>query len=145
EEGDQLRWVRRSKVEDSIIIGSRHGMAIHFRTNHEQLRPLGRATRGVRAMALRDGDELIGMDILPSQIVNNIAEADESESAEEIQLVAGQGPCVLVITMGGYGKRVPISQFRLQNRAGLGVLSTKFRKAKDKLAALRVVNEEDEL
>ncbi len=145
EEGDQLRWVQRAKVEDSIIIGSRHGMTIHFRTDHEQLRPLGRATRGVRAMALRDKDELIGMDILPSQVVNKIAEATESELSEEIPLAAGQELCVLVITMGGYGKRVPVSQFRLQNRAGLGVLATKFRKAKDKLAALRVVNEDNEL
>ena len=96
-------------------------------------------------MALRDGDELIGMDILPSQIVNKIAEVAESDLTEDIQLAVGQGPCVLVITMGGYGKRVPISQFRLQNRAGLGLLSTKFRKAKDKLAALRVVNQDDEL
>ena len=145
EEGDQLRWVRRAKVEDSIIIASRHGMAIHFRTNHEQLRPLGRATRGVKAMALRNGDELIGLDILPSQIVNTIAEVAELEPTEETQVVAGQGPWVLVITMGGYGKRVPVTQFRLQNRAGMGLLATKFRKDKDKLAALRVVNEEDEL
>jgi len=145
EEGDQLRWVRRAKVEDSIIIGSRHGMAIHFRTNHEQLRPLGRATRGVKAMALRNGDELIGLDILPSQIVNTIVEADEPEMSDETQLVAAQGPWVLVITMGGYGKRVPVSQFRLQNRAGIGLLATKFRKTKDKLAALRVVNEDNEL
>jgi DNA gyrase subunit A len=47
--------------------------------------------------------------------------------------------------MGGYGKRVPVSQFRLQNRAGMGILATKFRLSKDKLAALRVVNEGDEL
>ncbi len=145
EEGDQLRWVRRARVEDSIIIGSRHGMVIHFRTDHEQLRPLSRATRGVKAMALRNGDELIGLDILPSQIVNTIAEASESEASDETQIIAGQGPWVLVITMGGYGKRVPVSQFRLQNRAGMGLLATKFRKAKDKLAALRVVNEDNEL
>ena len=158
EEGDQLRWVRRARVEDSIIIGSRHGMVIHFRASHEQLRPLGRATRGVRAMALRNGDELIGLDILPSQIVNTIVEAAEEveetvetetqaelASAPETELVVSSGPWALVITMGGYGKRVPVSQFRLQNRAGLGLLSTKFRKPKDKLAALRVVNEGDEL
>jgi DNA gyrase subunit A len=144
EESDQLRWVRRARVEDSIIIGSRHGMVIHFRTDHEQLRPLGRATRGVKAMALRNGDELIGLDILPSQIVNNIVEATESEISET-QVVASQGPWVLVITMGGYGKRVPVTQFRLQNRAGMGLLATKFRKAKDQLAALGVVNEDDEL
>jgi DNA gyrase subunit A len=145
EEGDQLRWVRRAKAEDSIIIGSRQGMAIHFRTNHEQLRPLGRATRGVRAMSLRKGDELISMDILPSQVVNTITEVAEEESSEDAPIPAGEGPWVLVITMGGYGKRVPVSQFRLQNRAGMGLLATKFRKKADQLAALHVVNEDDEL
>jgi DNA gyrase subunit A len=145
EEGDQLRWVRRARAEDSIIIGSRLGMAIHFRTNHEQLRPLGRATRGVRAMALKKGDELISMDILPSQVVNNITEVTEDDSAEDAPIPAGLGPWVLAITTGGYGKRVPVSQFRLQNRAGMGLLATKFRKKSDRLAALHVVNEDDEL
>ncbi|MBD1834209.1 DNA gyrase subunit A [Cyanobacteria bacterium FACHB-472] len=145
EEGDQLRWVRRARVDDSIIIGSRQGMAIHFRTNHEQLRPLGRATRGVRAMALRTGDELIGMDILPSQVVAKIAEIEEPEAAEDAPILNGNGPWVLVITTGGYGKRVPVGQFRLQNRAGMGLVATKFRKPNDKLAALRTINEGDEL
>jgi DNA gyrase subunit A len=176
EEGDQLRWVRRATEGDSIIIGSRQGMAIHFRTDHDQLRPLGRATRGVKAMKLRSKDELISMDILPGQVVATLASVSDSDSevlateglsvqveedaedlnaindseeaaAQEQELVetAGQGPWVLVVTMGGYGKRVPVSQFRLQNRAGMGILATKFRKAKDQLAALRVVNEGDEL
>ncbi|HEY9604600.1 MAG TPA: DNA gyrase subunit A [Allocoleopsis sp.] len=156
EEGDQLRWVKRAKVEDSVIIGSRQGMAIHFKADHEQLRPLGRATRGVRAMKLRAKDELISMDILPAQVVASLASVAETpeeeeteelnpEATEELVETAGQGPWVLAVTMGGYGKRVPVSQFRLQNRAGMGILATKFRLAKDKLAALRVVNEGDEL
>ncbi|MBW4618647.1 MAG: DNA gyrase subunit A [Cyanosarcina radialis HA8281-LM2] len=147
EEGDQLRWVRRAKEEDSIIIGSRAGMAIHFRTDRSQLRPLGRATRGVRSMALRSGDELISMDILPSQIVDRIAEGaeEEVEITEDLPVTNGEGPWVLVITTGGLGKRVPVSQFRLQNRAGLGVMAIKFRKKGDKLAALHIVNPDDEL
>ncbi len=192
EEGDQLRWVRRAKVGDSIIIGTRQGMAIHFRTNHEQLRPTGRATRGVKSMKLRSGDELISMDILPSSIVAEIAElateesefeganiaqldTDESEFEdanvaeveveveeeeleqqteetegeilEEIPTDNSLVPSVLVITTNGYGKRVPVSQFRLQRRAGKGLTATKFKskKAKDRVAALRIVNETDEL
>jgi DNA gyrase subunit A len=145
EEGDRLRWVRRAKEEDSIIIGSRAGMAIHFRTDRSQLRPLGRATRGVRSMALRPGDELISMDILPSQIVDRIAEGAEEEVREDLPVTNGEGPWVLVITTGGLGKRVPVSQFRLQNRAGLGVMAIKFRKKGDKLAALHVVNADEEL
>lgn len=170
EEGDQLRWVRRARVEDSIIIGSRQGMAIHFRCTHDQLRPLGRATRGVKSMKLKNQDELIGMDILPAAILDTLdtgteaeieeieetAEIEETlettdiENSEEIGEVTNTnsiGPWVLVITMGGYGKRVPVSQFRLQNRAGQGLMATKFknRKTKDKLATLRIVNSDDEI
>jgi DNA gyrase subunit A len=167
EEGDQLRWVRRARVEDSIIIGSRQGMAIHFRCTHEQLRPLGRATRGVKSMKLKDKDELIGMDILPAAILDTLdtgtegeieetAEIEETletvdiENTEETTETANTnstGPWVLVITIGGYGKRVPVSQFRLQNRAGQGLMATKFknRKTKDKLATLRIVNSDEEI
>jgi DNA gyrase subunit A len=160
EEGDQLRWVRRAKPEDSVLIGSRRGMAIHFRCNHEQLRPLGRATRGVKSMKLKKGDELVGMDILPAAILANIAQVEEVEGEEienqdelleveneEVIEADPQGLWVLVITMGGYGKRVPVAQFRLQNRAGQGLMATKFKtkKSKDQLAALHIVNPDDEI
>lgn len=156
EEGDQLRWVRLAHVEDSIIIGTRQGMAIHFRATHEQLRPLGRPTRGVKSMSLRKGDELISMDILPSQVVASIVESSDAESnepdldveteAEDLDLECrSQGPWALVITMGGLGKRVPVSQFRLQNRAGMGLRAIKFRQKGDCLSALQIVNEEDEI
>ena len=146
EEGDQLRWVRLARQEDSIIVGSRQGMSIHFRADNQQLRPLGRATRGVRAMKLSAGDELVGMDILPAQVVAQVEAADnEADDPEAPTIEAGSGPWVLTVTTGGYGKRVPISQFRLQNRAGKGIMATKFR-GEDSLTALQVVNtDEDEL
>ncbi|WP_414623110.1 DNA topoisomerase (ATP-hydrolyzing) subunit A [Calothrix sp. CCY 0018] len=182
EEGDELRWVRRARAEDSVIIGSRMGMAIHFRCTHSQLRPLGRATRGVKAMKLRKGgDELVGMDILPADILNHItppdtgseaeaeveAEAVEAEAVEaevveaevvetedtenaetvEVQDENNAGLWVLVITTGGYGKRVPVGQFRLQNRAGQGLMATKFKnlKTQDSLASLHIVSEDNEI
>ncbi|NEP17163.1 MAG: DNA topoisomerase (ATP-hydrolyzing) subunit A [Leptolyngbya sp. SIO4C1] len=150
EDGDQLRWVRLARSEDSILIGSRNGMTIHFQANHDQLRPLGRPTKGVRAMSLRNGDNLISMDILPAQVTAAIAadeadlidsEADEVENAED----CSEGPWVLVITGAGLGKRVPVNNFRLQNRAGMGLVGMKFRKKKDELVALRVVSPQDEL
>ncbi|ARV59399.1 DNA gyrase subunit A [Nostocales cyanobacterium HT-58-2] len=162
EEGDQLRWVRRARVEDSVIIGSRQGIAIHFRCTHEQLRPLGRATRGVKSMKLKNGDELVGMDILPAAILETLntdttdteteieeieTEETENEEPTEVPGNGSTGPWVLVITMGGYGKRVPVAQFRLQNRAGQGLTATKFknRKIKDQLATLHIVNSDDEI
>ncbi len=151
EDGDSLRWVRRAKETDSAIVGTRNGMTIHFRTDREQLRPLGRATRGVKSMSLKKGDELIGMDILPSQVIAQIEaaadteEIEDSDATEDIAVPAGTGPWILVVTTGGLGKRVPVTQFRLQNRAGMGVLAIKFRKKGDKLAALRVVNADEEM
>ncbi len=151
EEGDQLRWVRLAKAEDSIILGTLQGMAIHFKADSQQLRPLGRATRGVKSMKLKGKDKLISMDVLPSQVIAGISTAedtseDESLEVEEVVTQEGDiGPWVLAITIGGYGKRVPISQFRLQNRAGMGVRAIKFKSKQDKLAALYVVNPDDEL
>ncbi|NJP10379.1 MAG: DNA gyrase subunit A [Leptolyngbyaceae cyanobacterium RU_5_1] len=153
EEGDQLRWVRRARAEDTIIIGSSQGKSIHFRTNHEQLRPLGRATRGVRAMSLRAGDRLVGMDILTEQIVADLAQALESDVGDDdtaaceepIESNTPVGPWILTVTAGGYGKRVPVAQFRLQNRAGMGLVATKFRKQGDRMAALHIVNAGEEL
>ncbi|WP_052050063.1 DNA gyrase subunit A [Leptolyngbya sp. KIOST-1] len=144
EEGDQLKWVRLARNTDSILIGSRRGMTIHFKASDEQLRPLGRPTRGVRAMALRDGDELISMDILPSQVVEAVQAAENDDDDDTVTNGEG-GPWVLVITASGLGKRVPVAKFRLQNRAGMGLQSIKFRKRDDALAALLVVGEGDEL
>lgn len=150
EEGDELRWVRRARSEDSILIGSNKGMTIHFKADDTQLRPLGRPTRGVKAMNLKDGDQLISMDVLPSQVVEQVvanADADSENEAEDLDMASpqNQGPWVLVVTTGGQGKRVPVSRFRLQNRAGMGLVSIKFRKKSDRLAALRIVGDDDEL
>ncbi len=147
-EGDQLRWVRLARAEDSVIIGSRRGMAIHFRADDQELRPLGRATRGVKSMKLREEDEVISMDILPSQVVAHIATSDseeEDEPGDDSAAAASLGPWVLAVTAGGYGKRVPIEQFRLQKRAGMGLRVIKFRLENDYLVALPVVNSGDEL
>jgi DNA gyrase subunit A len=147
EEGDQLRWVRLARTEDSVLIGSRHGMTIHFKTSNEQLRPLGRPTKGVRAMSLRNSDTIIGMDILPAQITAAVA-ASSGDDSEELDVSAADcalGPWVLAITAAGLGKRVPVNNFRLQNRAGMGLVGMKFRKDNDELVALRVVGPQDEL
>ncbi|ABB56286.1 DNA gyrase subunit A [Synechococcus elongatus] len=145
-EGDQLRWVRLAKPEDSILIGSRKGMTIHFRASHDDLRPLGRATRGVRAMSLRSGDTLISMDVLPASLTANMTETgDEDEADDAVEVVASPGPWVLVVTAQGLGKRVPVHQFRLQKRAGLGLRAIKFRSKQDELVSLRIVESGDEL
>ena len=118
--GDELGWVRMTDGKQSIVIGTLEGMAIHF--PEDELRPLGRTARGVKAIGLRSGDQVIGMDI------------------------AQEGAAVLVVTTDGFGKRTPIEEYRLQNRGGLGLINVKLNvNRQGKVAAILVVNETEEV
>ncbi|MGA0198000.1 MAG: DNA gyrase C-terminal beta-propeller domain-containing protein, partial [Prochlorotrichaceae cyanobacterium] len=119
-----------------------------FKASNTELRPLGRATRGVKSMNFRAGDAPISMDILPAQMTAQMVEGpegDESEEDSEEETIQTNGPWVLVVTAKGLGKRVPVTQFRLQKRSGLGLRAIKFRQEEDELAALWVVQEDQEL
>lgn len=121
EENDTLNWVNQANNNDEIIIGTSCGMAIRFGVN--DLRPLGRSARGVNAMKLRSGDVIIGSDIVPRDY-----DAD-----------------LLVVTTDGFGKRCKLSEFRPQNRGGIGLIATKFKTNASRLVALTIVNACDEI
>ena len=121
EEGDELCWVKLATAKDEIIIGTSCGMAIRFPI--EDLRPLGRSARGVTSMKLRSGDTIIGCDIVPKNY-----DAD-----------------LLVVTSDGFGKRTKLSEFRTQNRGGLGLIATKFKSPASRLVALTIVKESDDI
>ena len=144
-EGDALTWVRLALPGDSILIGSRNGMTIHFRLNDEELRPLGRTARGVRAMNLRPGDQLVSMDVLPAELADRVASSASAEDDESEEVAPSEGPWVLVASASGLGKRVPVDQFRLQKRAGMGLRAIKFRNKSDVLVGLKVLGAGEEL
>ena len=144
-EGDALTWVRLALPGDSILIGSRNGMTIHFRLNDEELRPLGRTARGVRAMNLRPGDQLVSMDVLPAELADRVASSASAEDDESEEVAPSEGPWVLVASASGLGKRVPVDQFRLQKRAGMGLRAIKFRRDGDVLVGLKVLGAGEEL
>ena len=121
EEGDKLNWVKLANPNDEIIIGTSCGMAIRFPI--EDLRPLGRSARGVNSMKLRAADTIIGCDIVPRNY-----DAD-----------------LLVVTSDGFGKRTKLSEFRTQNRGGIGLIATKFKSNMSRLVALTIVEEKDEI
>jgi DNA gyrase subunit A len=149
EDGDDLRWVRLALPGDSVLIGSLKGMTIHFRLSDEELRPLGRTARGVRAMNLREGDRLVSMDVLPAELADRVASSEADEAAadddEGDEVAASEGPWVLVASASGLGKRVPVDQFRLQKRAGMGLRCMKFRRDGDVLVGLKVLGAGEEL
>ena len=121
EEGDTLCWVKQAQDNDEVIIGTSCGMAIRFPI--ADLRPLGSSARGVNSMKLRSADKIIGCDIVPRNY-----DAD-----------------LLVVTSDGFGKRSKLSDFRTQNRGGLGLIATKFKSSQSRLVALTIVEEKDEI
>lgn len=121
EENDKLNWVKLASDEDEIVIGTSCGMAIRFGAN--DLRPLGRSARGVNSMKLRTGDSIIGCDIVTKN----------------------QDGDLLVVTSDGFGKRTKLSEFRAQNRGGIGLIATKFKSSKSRLVALTIVEDKDEI
>ena len=147
EDGDALTWVRLSKEGDSVLIGSRTGMAIHFRLDFNELRPLGRTARGVKSMNLREGDNLVSMDVLTSNLVDQLAKIEDltEDLDDNVEENSSDGPWVLIASAFGLGKRVPVAQFRLQKRAGMGLRAIKFRIKDDQLVCLKVLGEGEEL
>jgi DNA gyrase subunit A len=143
EEGDALTWVRLAVPGDSVLIGSKAGMTIHFRLSDDELRPLGRTARGVRSMNLRKGDALVSMDVLPVELADQVAAS--ADDGDDEGSAASEGPWVLVASASGLGKRVPVTQFRLQKRAGMGLRAMKFRTQSDELVGLRVLGAGEEL
>ncbi len=147
EDGDALTWVRLSKEGDSVLIGSKTGMAIHFRLDSNELRPLGRTARGVKSMNLREGDNLVSMDVLTSNLVDQLAKIEDltEDLDDNVEENSSDGPWVLIASAFGLGKRVPVAQFRLQKRAGMGLRAIKFRIKDDQLVCLKVLGEGEEL
>ncbi len=97
--GDALEWVAGSTGRDSLLLVTKAGKAIHFRET--DVRSMGRSASGVRGVRLGDRDEVVAMHIVPQKTVKNQQ--------------------VLVITKSGFGKRTPLSQYRLQGRGGFGI------------------------
>lgn len=122
ENNDYLGWVMAATDQDDLLIGTSLGMAIRFPV--KDLRPLGRTARGVTAMKMRAGDEIVDFSTLPNS----------DHSAD-----------VLIITNDGFGKRTNVAEFRSQNRGGIGLISTKFKNAKSRVTNTCIVAENDEL
>lgn len=113
--GDELKWVRMTTGDNEVVISTYQGQAIRF--HEKDVRPMGRASRGVRGIRLRAGDDVIGMDIV---------ETDTS---------------IFVISEFGYGKRTKIAQFTAHARGGVGIRSAVVNKKTGNLVGVKALTE----
>ena len=120
-EGDALIGASLVSADDDILLVSEQGQSIRFTADDEQLRPMGRATAGVKGMRFRGDDQLLAMTTVKD------------------------GDFLLVATSGGYGKRTPISEYNPQGRGGMGVMTFKYTPKRGKLIGALAVEEDDQI
>jgi len=118
---DELRWARLVSKSEHIILASSTGQAIRFKES--DVRPMGRNAAGVRAMKLKEGDELIGADVIP---------ADEKSAH------------LLTLSKKGYGKKTNVKEYRIQKRGGSGIITSKLTTKTGPLVSAKVVSPEFE-
>lgn len=118
---DELIGAELVSADDDLLLVSRKAQCIRFTASDDALRPMGRATSGVKGMSFREGDELLSMNVVRT------------------------GTFVFTATDGGYAKRTPVDEYRVQGRGGLGIKAAKIVEDRGSLVGALVVEETDEI
>jgi len=121
-EDDELVGADLAAAEDDLLLVSSKAMAIRFRADDEQLRPMGRATSGVVGMRFAGGDELLSMCV-----------------------IRGGDGYLLTATEGGFGKRTRLAEYGAQGRGGKGVFTMKIVSTRGRIVGALVVGDDDQL
>ena len=120
-EGDSLIGAQLCAADDDLLMVSEEGQAIRFSADDETLRPMGRATAGVKGMRFRGEDQLLALTVV-------------TEDAS-----------LLVATSGGYAKRTKMDEYTPKGRGGLGVATFKYDPKRGKLIGALNVSDDDEV
>jgi DNA gyrase subunit A len=124
-EGDEVVGATLANESDELLLVSRKGMSIRFSANDESIRSMGRSATGVIGMKFKKGDELLAM-----------ARVGASDSNR----------FVFTATDGGFGKKSPLDEYRLQNRGGIGIKAAKINEnARGGLVGALVIGDKDEI
>ncbi len=119
EDGDILTEVKAINKNPEIIIATKKGNAIRFKESG--IRAIGRTGRGVKGIRLEKDDEVIGMEVFsPDDIFLSISE-------------------------NGYGKRTKVGKYRLQQRAGHGVINMQATKRNGNIVGIKKANDGEEV
>ena len=147
EKDDELVGVTLTDGKQIIFLASHDGQAIRF--DEEDVRSMGRPAYGVRGMSLDKGDYIVGMATTPKDAKAEAEAASRSEAGAEAtdrrSLMPEKGSLILSVTEGGYGKRTPADEYRLQGRGGSGVINVKTTERNGKVVGIAQVTEDSEV
>lgn len=119
DEGDQLINVKKTDGNSHIFMGTNQGKMIRF--EESDVRTLGRVSRGVRGILLKDDDYVVGMDIMR------------------------EGSKVLVISENGYGKKTELDEYKVQARGGQGTTTYKISEETGNVSGFGLVTDGDDI
>ncbi|MEI6379226.1 MAG: DNA gyrase subunit A [Candidatus Falkowbacteria bacterium] len=120
---DKLIWAKPTSGSDSLMLITAKGMSIHFKES--DVREMGRNAAGVLGVRLHKGDLVVGMGVVPGL---------DKKAAKSYQ--------VLTVMANGYGKRTPLTEYRLQSRGGSGIKTAKITTKTGQLTNAFVLNRE---
>jgi DNA gyrase subunit A len=121
---DAVMSAKITDVSQDVLLATREGKAIRFKD--KQIREMGRQAKGVRGISLGKKDEIIGMEIISSEL-------------------AKTGATILTVTSAGFAKRTLLDEYRLQSRGGKGIINVKVTEKNGEAVALNCVLPDDEL
>jgi DNA gyrase subunit A len=123
--GDEVVSAALVNKGDELLLVSKKAMSLRFAADDESLRPMGRSTSGVIGMKFRANDELLTMARIDSQTATAF---------------------VFTATDGGYGKKTPLDEYRLQGRGGIGIKAAKIdENSRGSLVSALVLADTDEI
>ncbi len=125
---DQLAWAKLTEGNNQIFLVTKNGKCIRF--DEKDCRPMGRQTRGVRGILLKENDSLVSMAIVPAAI-------DTKNKKTNFRHL-------LVVTENGIGKRTDVYLYPIQKRGGIGIKVANLSPKTGKIAVAQVVSELDE-
>lgn len=118
---DELISVKLTDGEDNVVMVTKEGLCITF--SEKDVRPMGRVSQGVIGIKLEKEDSVIGME----------------------SIIAGSKQTLLTITENGFGKRTELDEYRVQIRAGKGVITYKITPKTGKVIGVKLVDEDDDI
>ena len=127
--GDELIDARITEGNDDLILATHNGYCNRF--SEREIRPTARFTQGVRGIRLREEDYVVSMAVISQDLL--------MENGNALTKT------ILAISENGYGKRTRISAYSITRRGSKGVITLKTNERNGHLAALMLVDENDDL
>jgi len=125
-DNDLLKWVRLSSGNDQVILATALGQSIRFK--EKDVRSMGRSAAGIKAIRLKKGDAVAGVDIIKLN--------DKRQQTTDNRL--------LVVMANGFGKQTPLKEYKIQRRGGGGIKAAKVTEKTGRVMAIKIIEPEME-